>query len=143
MEVKQLAGGIVIGPGNKVVVVNQNQDSWSLPKGHLESGEDAEQAAIREIYEETGIQDVKVIDSLGEYLRPRIGMNGIGESTDDVRNITMFLCITNQTDLSPIDPHNPEAVWLSIQDVADKLTHPKDKEFFISITPKLLKFLAS
>lgn len=143
MEMKYLAGGVVIGPGNKIVVVSQNGDSWSLPKGHLNSGEDAEQAAIREIYEESGIQDVKVIDILGEYERSRIGLDGVGEVEDDIRRITVFLCITNQEELKPIDPENPEAQWLSIQDVADRLTHPKDKEFFYSITPKILKYLAS
>jgi hypothetical protein len=54
----------------------------------------------------------------------------------------MFLCITNQTDLRPIDPENPRAEWLSISEVADRLTHPKDKAFFISATPRILKFLA-
>jgi ADP-ribose pyrophosphatase YjhB (NUDIX family) len=137
------AGGVVIGPGNKIAVVNQNNDSWSLPKGHIEENEDPEDAAVREIFEESGIQDVKVIDKLGEYERPTIGLGGVGEQLDNVKHITVFLCITNQTELSPIDPHNPEAIWLPIQEVADKLTHPKDKEFFYSITPKLLKFLAS
>ena len=137
------AGGVVIGPGNKVVVVNQNGDSWSLPKGHLEENEDPEDAATREIFEESGIQDVKIIDKLGEYERTTTGSGGQGEQTDNIKHITMFLCITNQTELAPIDPNNPEAIWVSIQDVADKLTHPKDKEFFYSITPKLLKFLAS
>jgi ADP-ribose pyrophosphatase YjhB (NUDIX family) len=140
---KFLSGGVVIGPGNKIVVVSQNGDSWSLPKGHIEESEDAEQAAVREIQEETGIQDVKVIDVVGAYERTRIGKGGIGENLEDIRHITMFLCITNQTDLKPIDPTNPEAIWLSVQDVADKLTHPKDKEFFHTITPKILKFLAS
>jgi hypothetical protein len=62
---------------------------------------------------------------------------------DDIRHISVYLCITNQTELAPIDPENPYAEWLAIQDVADRLTHRKDKEFFLSITPRLLKFLAS
>ena len=136
------AGGVVIGPGNKILVVNQNNNSWSLPKGHLDSGEDAEQAAIREIYEETGVQDVRVIEELGSYERARIGVGGVGEVVDQPKHITIFLCITNQQDLAPIDPENPSAEWLPIQEVADKLTHPKDKEFFISITPKILRFFS-
>ena len=143
MDILESAGGVVVGPGNKIAVVSQHGNSWSLPKGHLESGEDAEEAAIREIFEETGIQDVKVIDLLGDYERGRIGPNGEGEDSTHPRHITIFLCITNQTTLKPIDPENPEAVWLPIQDVADRLTNLKDKQFFISITPKLLKFLAS
>ena len=137
------AGGVVVGPGNKILVVNQNGNSWSLPKGHLDSGEDAEQAAVREIYEEAGIQDVKVIEELGQYERARIGKDGIGEVPDQPKHITIFLCVTNQENLKPIDPENPAAEWLSVQEVSDRLTHPKDKEFFISVTPKLLRFFSS
>lgn len=37
---------------------------WSIPKGHVESGETLEQTAIREIGEETGLKDIKIIDKL-------------------------------------------------------------------------------
>lgn len=137
------AGGVVIGPGNKVLVVNQNGDSWSLPKGHLEPGEDAEAAATREIFEETGIQDVHIIEKLGEYMRGRIGAGGEGENLQQMKHITIFLCITNQEELSPIDPENPQAEWLGIMDVADRLTHPKDRDFYKSTVPRLLKFISS
>jgi 8-oxo-dGTP pyrophosphatase MutT (NUDIX family) len=99
------------------------------------------EAAIREIFEETGIQDVRIISELGSYRRTRIGKNGIGEDNSVVRHLTIFLCTTNQDSLQPIDPHNPKAEWLSISEVADRLTHPSDKQFFIEITPKLLDFL--
>ena len=136
------AGGVVVGPGNLIVVVNQNNNSWSLPKGHIDPGENEEDAAVREIYEESGIQDVTVIEKLSEYDRSTIGIDGQGEKRNDMKHITMFLCITNQKDLSPIDPDNPEAIWLPASEVADKLTHPKDKEFFMSITPRLLRFFS-
>jgi 8-oxo-dGTP pyrophosphatase MutT (NUDIX family) len=142
-DIFESAGGVIVGPGNKIAVVNQHGNSWSLPKGHLEAGETAEAAAIREIFEETGIQDVTIIDKLGDYERGRIGPNGEGEDLSHPKHITIFLCTTNQTDLNSIDPENPEAEWLSIQDVADRLTNQKDKDFFHSITPKLLKYLAS
>ena len=51
----ECAGGIIINQFNKIAIVNQNYDSWSLPKGHIDKGETAIDAAIREIYEETGI----------------------------------------------------------------------------------------
>ena len=131
-----------MGPGNKIIVVSQNGNSWSLPKGHLDPGENEEEAATREIFEESGIQDVKIIEKLGEYERGRIGPDGQGEVLEQMKHITIFLCITNQEALQPIDPENPAAEWLAIQDVADRLTHPKDKEFFHSVTPKLLRFFS-
>lgn len=136
------AGGVVVGPGNKIVLTNQNGDSWSLPKGHLDDGEDAESAAVREIFEETGLQDVKIIEKLGEYERNRIALGGVGEVDSQPKHITIYLCITNQTDLNPVDDSHPGAEWLDIAEVADRLTHPKDKEFFISATPKILRFFS-
>lgn len=140
---KYLAGGVVIGPGNKIAVVNQHGNAWSLPKGHLEKDEDEESAATREIFEETGIQDVHIIEKIGAYERGKIGPNGQGEITEDIRHITIFLCLTNQTELQPIDPDNPYAEWLEIRDVAERLTHPQDKAFFQSVIPRILRFISS
>ena len=142
MTMTSSAGAVVIGPGNKIVVVNQFNDSWSLPKGHIDEGEDEEQAAVREVYEESGLQDITIIDKLGEYQRPRTGKGGVGLDMLNIKHLTIFLAITNQETLKPIDPDNPEAIWLSISEVADKLTNPYDKQFFISVTPKILKYLA-
>ncbi len=76
----------------QVLVVNQRGLSWSLPKGHLEEGEKTLAAARREIYEESGLKDLK-----------------------------------------PIDPDNSEARWVDGDKVADLLTHPKDREFFLNV----------
>ena len=53
------AGGVVVNAEGKVLVVNQHGTSWSLPKGHIEDGEDALAAARREIYEESGVSDLE------------------------------------------------------------------------------------
>jgi hypothetical protein len=45
----------------------------------------------------------------------------------------MFLFRTSATELRPVDPGNPEAVWVEKSRVAAMLTHPKDAEFFRSI----------
>jgi ADP-ribose pyrophosphatase YjhB (NUDIX family) len=129
-----VAGGVVLNKSGKVLVVSQG-DSWSLPKGHIESGETAQDTAVREIKEESGISDVTFVKELGEYERFRIGANGIGEDSNDLRRITMFLYTTTQFELKPEDPENPEARWVAPRDVAKLLTHPKDQSFFESILP--------
>ncbi len=40
--------------GNECVLVRSRAGEWGLPKGHLEAGETEEQAAVREVREETG-----------------------------------------------------------------------------------------
>lgn len=39
---------------------------WGLPKGHLEEGERTDEAALREVREETGLEDVELGPDLGE-----------------------------------------------------------------------------
>lgn len=125
------AGGIVLNDEGKVLVVNQRGTSWSLPKGHLDPGEDALSAARREIYEESGVSEVRLIRELGSYERYRIGLNG-AEDISEFKKIHIFLFTTEQRDLKPIDPHNPQALWVDKHRVAGMLTHPKDREFFES-----------
>ena len=125
------SGGIIINDKNQVVVVNQNHDSWSLPKGHIDPGESKLEAAKREIYEETGIKDVKLLKPLGDYGRYRIGLDGKNDKSE-YKTIYIFLFYSNQTTLKPIDPANPEAVWVDSKKVANLLTHPEDKKFYLN-----------
>lgn len=136
------AGGVVVNPEGKILVVNQRGTSWSLPKGHIEKGEDALAAAQREILEESGIDQLEFVRELGSYQRYRIGKGGVGEDTSDLKTIVMFLFRTSETELKPKDPQNPEARWVEKDKVADLLTHPKDKEFFIEIWNKIAQELA-
>ena len=52
------AGGVIINEFEEIVIVNQNHDSWSLPKGHVEKNETLLEAANREIHEETGLLNI-------------------------------------------------------------------------------------
>jgi ADP-ribose pyrophosphatase YjhB (NUDIX family) len=137
-KVVESAGGVVLNPKGLVLVVNQNNNSWSLPKGHLDEGESAREAARREIYEESGVKDLTFVKNLGSYERSRIGKNG-GSDPSETKRITLFLFKTQQTVLRPLDPRNPEARWVERSRVAALLTHPRDKEFFLGILEALPK----
>jgi len=118
---------------NDILVVNQRGNAWSLPKGHIDPGEDARTAAEREIYEESGVSRLTFIKPLGGYERFRIGKGGIGEDRSELKHIEIFLFRTDEEELSPKDELNPEARWVAKDKVASLLTHPKDKEFFQKI----------
>ena len=130
---KESAGGVVRNAQGKILVVSQHGDSWSLPKGHIDPGETALQAAVREIAEESGITDVRLAGELGCYERYRIGKGGVGEDQSERKSITMFLFDTPQEALHPTDPDNPEARWVSVKEALNLLTHPKDRAFLQSI----------
>ncbi len=120
----------------EVLVVSQHGTSWSLPKGHIEEGEDAMTAARRETEEESGVSSLEYIKDLGSYQRYKISRDG-GEDQSELKTIIIFLFRTNQTELKPIDPENPEARWVKKEEVVNLLTHPKDKEFWLSVMDKL------
>ncbi len=58
------AGGVVVrrpGPETRFLIIRDSYGHWGLPKGHLESGEPSERAAVREVREETGLASVRVL----------------------------------------------------------------------------------
>lgn len=136
MKHTQSAGGVVLNDKGQVLVVNQKGTSWSLPKGHIEKGENKIVTAKREIFEETGIRNLKLIKKLGSYQRYRIGDVGKEEKTE-LKTIFMFLFRTQEIDLEPQDKHNPEARWINKEKVAELLTHPKDRDFYSSIIDQI------
>ena len=128
-NVTESAGGVVLNPKGQVLVVSQHGSSWSLPKGHIDPGEEALAAARREIAEESGVTQLEFVKELGSYERYRIGKHG-GEDRSELKKIQMFLFRTSETKLKPTDPHNPQARWVAPDGVAALLTHEKDKQFF-------------
>lgn len=61
------AGGVVvrvIDGAHHALVIRDPYQKWGLPKGHAEEGESTEEAALREVHEETGLTDLV----LGEEL---------------------------------------------------------------------------
>ena len=131
------AGGVVINGQRMVLVVNQNGTSWSLPKGHVDSGEEPLQAAIREITEESGVDDLHFLRVLGSYGRFKLGKD-TGEDKQEWKVLLFFLFKTTQNKLNPKDPHHPQARWVHPDEVEALLTHPKDKAFYKSIRSQII-----
>jgi 8-oxo-dGTP pyrophosphatase MutT (NUDIX family) len=61
--INEAAGGLVRNDENKYLFIFR-RGSWDMPKGKLEKGESIEEAAIREVMEETGIRDVVLGDKI-------------------------------------------------------------------------------
>jgi 8-oxo-dGTP pyrophosphatase MutT (NUDIX family) len=59
LPVAEAAGGLVYNNKREILFIYRNS-KWDLPKGGLEKGETFEEAAIREVEEETGVQDLEI-----------------------------------------------------------------------------------
>jgi ADP-ribose pyrophosphatase YjhB (NUDIX family) len=64
------AGGVVFRRDEKnsieILLIQDAKDRWTIPKGHIEEGETAQQTAKREIGEEAGLTDTEVLGWLGK-----------------------------------------------------------------------------
>ena len=69
-------GAVVFDAAGRLLVVQRAKDPargrWSIPGGHVESGESHESAVVREVLEETGLQ-VRVLNEVGHVVRPAPG----------------------------------------------------------------------
>ena len=59
-KVVEAGGGVVVNERDQILMIHR-RGHWDLPKGKLEPGEKKKEAAIREVMEETGIDEVKII----------------------------------------------------------------------------------
>ena len=114
----EAAGGVVLdGEGRVAVVHRPKYDDWSLPKGKLDEGESFEEAALREVWEETGLRV-----SLGEEL-PAVHYS-VRERPKRVRYWRMS--VEADPGFSPNDEVD-ELRWLSPREAVDLLTYDRDK----------------
>jgi ADP-ribose pyrophosphatase YjhB (NUDIX family) len=94
---------------------------WSLPKGHLEAGETAEDAAIREVEEETGIRGV-VIAPLGT-----VDFWFVAEDRRVHKTVHHFLLEARGGELSDEDVEVSEVAWVPLEQVRDRLAYDGER----------------
>ncbi len=120
------AGGVVIDCG-QVVVVQHLRGDWVMPKGHLEAGESPEEAATREVKEETNLA-AGVLAKIG---RTEYDFRAAGE--DGVRHkvVHWFLMQVNgnREDLRAVREEGmAQALWMGIDEAYAKLTFDADRD---------------
>ena len=94
---------------------------WSLPKGHLEAGETTEQAAVREVEEETGISG-RITARLGS-----IEYSFAAEGRRIHKRVHHFLMEAVSGELSDADVEVAEVAWVPLTDLPTRLAYAGER----------------
>ncbi len=127
------AGGVVVDFDSQPRLValigrldRRGRLTWSLPKGHIEAGETAEQAAVREIREETGIEG-RILDELGAidfwFMASRARIH---------KTVHHYLLAATGGALSNADVEVEEARWFTLDDAAEQVAYPDERELLLA-----------
>ncbi len=122
------AGGLVVDLAGDVPrgaligrTDRQGRLLWSLPKGHIEAGETAEQAALREVHEETGIA-AEIVAELGV-----IDFWFVAEGRRIHKTVRHYLMRRVGGELSDADYEVDEVAWVPLPEIRGQLAYPDER----------------
>jgi mutator protein MutT len=130
-ELETSYGGVVVRGDEVLVITPTGRTVTGLPKGGMEAGETPEQAAAREVREETGVV-AAVREPLGDvrYTYRRGGRR--------VRKtVHFFLCEYLEGSTEDHDHEVDEARWIAISGARDVLTYPGERALIDRLLSKM------
>ena len=104
---------------------------WSLPKGHIEPGETAQAAAIREVEEETGIRG-KILGELGS-----IDFWFVADGRRIHKTVHHYLMERVSGELNADDPEVVEVNWVPLTELSDRLAYADERKLLESVEDML------
>jgi len=119
------AGGVVLrsaGGRTEVAVVSPRRGVLALPKGHPEDGETLEQAATREVLEETGLT-AEPVERLGQV---RYWYSLSGERV--LKGVTFFLFDYLSGSVEDHDDEVESAAWVPLEEARQLLSYKGERE---------------
>jgi 8-oxo-dGTP pyrophosphatase MutT (NUDIX family) len=119
MSIKIVAGGGIVENEEKKILFQFRRGFWDLPKGKLEDGETIEDCAVREVEEETGLQNVQLGQLIG------ITYHSYIEDGKDIEKETHWFAmkVSGHQELVPQQEEDiMELRWVDKNDLKDYLS---------------------
>lgn len=113
-----------------LLIKQKNGEHWGYPKGHIESHEKPINAAVREVYEEVGINVNKLLDF---KIKSKYKVNFID------KEVIYFLSILKDKDYKIQKEEIIKAYWLSFKKAKKKITYKNDKKILKEVKVFLKK----
>lgn len=128
------AGGIIVrhNPNKQILLtIYTHIKGLGFPKGHVEEGETFDQTAIREVTEETGLTELKIVKKLGVYSKIATERDGTPVSKD----IHMYLIESDKPDFH--QEAEEKYGWFDINDAVNQMAVEDDRNFLITIKDEI------
>lgn len=135
-ELIQAAGGVLTRfSGNEVEVMlvhrNRYGGDWTLPKGKLKEGETFEQAAAREVQEETGCKC-----NVGEFV------GAVAYPVNHVPKVVVFFRMELIEEGTRKDDHEIQATeWVPVAEAYQRMTYLEERALLLRVEPKCREFV--
>lgn len=126
-RIERSSGGVVFrrnGEGLAYLLIRDPYDNWGLPKGHIEGDESPVDAAVREVAEETGLNDITVIAELPTidwYFRDR------GRLVHKICHFYLVESIRGEP-VPQLDEGISACVWRSFDHALETVTYDNARE---------------
>lgn len=134
---RRSAGGVVYRRrGQRVevcLIATAGRTRWQLPKGRIEPGETKEEAALREVHEETGLE-ARIEELLGE-----LSFRYIRKQRKRIhKRVVFFLMAYEKGSTDDHDDEVDEAKFFGIDDAIERLTFDSERDMVARARTRLL-----
>lgn len=114
------AGGVIFGAAGRVLLLRHRKGEWVFPKGHIDPGESALEAALREVEEEAGVRAYPLAPDVIATTRYR-------NDRRELRQISWFLLATDDSEPLLREALFPEGGFFAPDEALRRLSFAEDR----------------